>query len=105
MQPVKSGIKIIGYTDEFAGKIKVYDDRRKQIGEITKFCTKYTAKDMHLKVIATYEERYNETKDASGRKIGRGNMLVEILLKNGWLNIQKRTPKSEFFSASMREAI
>ena len=84
MQPVKSGIKIIGYTDEFAGKIKVYDDRRKQIGEITKFGTKYTAKDMHLKVIATYEERYyNETKDASGRKIGRGNMLVEILLKNG----------------------
>ena len=26
MTPIKSGIKVIGYTDEFAGKIKVYND-------------------------------------------------------------------------------
>lgn len=82
MQPVKSGIKIIGYTDEFAGKIKVYDDRRKQIGEITKFGTKYTAKDTHLKVIAIYEERYDQTTDFYGKKLGKGNMLIELIIKN-----------------------
>ena len=83
MKPVKSGIKIIGYTDEFAGKIKVYNDKHKLIGEISKFGTKYTARDTHLKPIAEYDERTNETKDARMRKIGRGNMLVELILKNG----------------------
>lgn len=83
MTPIKSGIKVIGYTDEFAGKIKVYNDKRKQVGEITKFGTKHTAKDARLKVVAVYEERYNETKDYYGKKLGRGNMLIELLLKNG----------------------
>lgn len=83
MQPIKSGFKIIGYTDEFAGKIKVYDDRHKQVGEITKFGTKHTAKNARFKVIAIYEERYDQTTDSYGKKLGKGNMLVELLLKNG----------------------
>lgn len=82
MQPIKSGFKIIGYTDEFAGKIKVYDDRRKQVGEISKFGTKHTAKDARFKVIAIYEERYDQTTDSNGKKLGKGNMLVELILKN-----------------------
>ena len=83
MTPIKSGIKVIGYTDEFAGKIKVYNDKRKQVGEITKFGTKHTAKDARFKVVAEYDERTNETKDAHFKKLGRGNMLIELLLKNG----------------------
>lgn len=83
MKPIKNGIKVIGYTDEFAGKIKVYNDKRKQVGEISKFGTKYSAKDTRFKLIAEYDERTNETKDARFRRIGKGNLLVEELLKNG----------------------
>ncbi|MBR3817463.1 MAG: hypothetical protein IKJ27_12150 [Clostridia bacterium] len=83
MRTIKNGFKIIGYTDEFMGKIKVYNDKRKQVGEISKLGTKYSAKDTHFRLIAEYDERTNETKDAHFRRIGKGNILVEMLLKNG----------------------
>ena len=83
MTPIKNGTKIIGYTDEFAGKIRVYNEKRIKIGEISKFGTKHTAKDIRFRIIAEYDERTNETKDARFRKIGKGNLLVEELLKNG----------------------
>lgn len=82
MKPIKNGIKIIGYTDDFGGKTIVYNEKRSKVGEISKFGTKYTAKDLRFRVVAEYDERTNETKDSRFRRLGKGNMLIELLLKN-----------------------
>jgi hypothetical protein len=42
---------------------------------------KLIARDAHGVVLGTYDPRSNETRDAHGRVIGRGNLLGLLLLR------------------------
>lgn len=82
LTPIKGRVGIIAYTEERLGKTTVYDGHRKRIGEIEKRGTMLVATDTRLKKIAEYDQRMDVTYDDRSRRIGRGNMLVEMLLKN-----------------------
>ena len=93
LTPIKSNGRTIGYTEERLGKITVYDGNRRRIGEISKSGSKLVATDTRLKKIAEYDERMDITYDDRARRIGRGNMLAETLLKNSPTSAT-RTPLS-----------
>jgi len=82
-EPIKNDKrKIIGYVEKFGAKILVYNHTYRKVGEIRFEFGKQVAYDTHLKRIAVYEEKMNVTKDARLVKVGKGNLLVQIILQN-----------------------
>lgn len=70
----------IGYIDEKTTGTAVYNAKYQKLGEIKKEGGKLIAKDAHFRKIAEYDEKLNVTKNAHFKQIGKGNLLVDILL-------------------------
>ncbi len=59
------------------------DNRGTIIGTVEpqRLTGKVVARDAHGVVVGSYDPRLNETRDARGRVIGRGNLLGALILR------------------------
>ena len=57
------------------------DRRGRLLGKIRLSSTgRYEGRDVGGRIRGTYDPRTDETRDASGRVVGRGNMLPELVI-------------------------
>lgn len=69
----------LGYVETFLnGTAKVYDKQHRRIGEIKPQGNQLIAYDASFRRIAYWKETSNETYDKMGRRIGKGNILIEL---------------------------
>ncbi len=73
----------VGYIDRrLNGCMLVYDQRHRLLGEIRPSGSRMIAYDHGHKQIAYWDKNSDCTYESSFKKIGKGNLLIELLLDN-----------------------
>lgn len=73
----------IGYIDkQLNGKATIYDKNYRRLGEIKPEGSYLVAYDSSYRRMAKWNERDDTTYDAMNRRIGKGNLLIDLYFNN-----------------------